>query len=68
VKNTIIAGSNPADCNGVFTSLGHNIGGDASCAFAGTGDLNSTNPMLGMLGNRRSDPDPRDFLHQRGVR
>jgi hypothetical protein len=30
-------------------SLGHNIAGDASCGFAGPGDLNSTNPLLGPL-------------------
>ena len=39
------------NCAGGFTSLGYNISSDASCAFAGTGDLNSTNPMIGPLTN-----------------
>lgn len=38
-----------ADCYGTVTSLGGNIASDASCALAGTGDRNSTNPMLGPL-------------------
>jgi hypothetical protein len=53
VKNSILASpSHPNEnvCNpGELVSLGHNIGGDASCAPAltGPGDINRTNPMLG---------------------
>ena len=55
LTNSIIAGNSaatPADnCAGGMTSLGYNIAGDGSCALAGTGDLNSTNPLLGLLAN-----------------
>jgi CSLREA domain-containing protein len=54
-KNTILSSNNaatPADnCAGGITSQGYNISSDASCAFGGIGDLNSTNPMLGPLAN-----------------
>ena len=55
LKNTILA-SNTAttasdDCAGGMTSLGYNIASDASCALGGTGDLNSTNPLIGPLAN-----------------
>src|SRR5436309_12507988 len=38
---------------GALVSQGHNIAGDASCAlvFAGPGDMNNTNPLLGPLAN-----------------
>lgn len=49
LKNTIVANNSPSDCGGVMTTMGHNIAGDASCGLAGTGDLNSTDPMLGPL-------------------
>ena len=34
---------------GGWGSLGHNIAGDTSCGFTGTGDRNNTNPLLGPL-------------------
>src|SRR3989344_5642152 len=53
LKNTIVSGNTaatPADnCAGTISSLGHNLGSDATCAFGGTGDLNSTDPLLGPL-------------------
>ncbi len=52
LKNTIIANNSPGDCGGVITTLGHNIASDASCVgLTGSGDLNSTNPLLGPLAN-----------------
>ncbi len=52
--NTIVANSlSGGTCAGVgtFTSLGHNLDSTNDCAFAATGDLTSTNPLLGPLGN-----------------
>ncbi|MBI2021675.1 CSLREA domain-containing protein [Candidatus Daviesbacteria bacterium] len=53
IKNTILAANSATtasdDCAGAITSLGYNIASDASCALGGTGDLNSTNPMIGPL-------------------
>lgn len=51
-----IVGNNMAptasdDCAGIITSLGYNLASDASCGFSSTGDLNSTNPQLGVLAN-----------------
>ncbi|HSP56370.1 MAG TPA: choice-of-anchor Q domain-containing protein [Dehalococcoidia bacterium] len=50
--NTIVAGNVPDDCGGntgAMTSLGHNLGGDASCEFDAAGDLLETDPLLGAL-------------------
>jgi hypothetical protein len=49
LKNTIVANNGPADCFGVITTLGHNIVSDASCGLTGSGDLNTTDPLLGPL-------------------
>lgn len=53
LRNTIVGVNSAAtaadDCAGAITSLGYNLASDASCAFGGVGDLNSTNPMLGPL-------------------
>ena len=43
--------SGDAQAASVITSFGHNLSSDASCAFAGVGDLNSTAPLLGPLAN-----------------
>jgi hypothetical protein len=49
LSNTIVA-QNGEDCSGSgIQSSGYNLAGDASCAFAATGDQNSTNPQLGPL-------------------
>ena len=34
-----------------MVSLGHNIASDATCGLTGSGDLNSTNPLLGPIAN-----------------
>jgi CSLREA domain-containing protein len=36
-------------CSGPVTSGGYNVAPDATCAFAGTGDIQSVNPLLGAL-------------------
>ncbi|MBI4034772.1 MAG: CSLREA domain-containing protein [Candidatus Chisholmbacteria bacterium] len=55
LTNTIVAVNSAAtasdDCAGAMTSLGYNLASDFSCALAGTGDLNNTNPLLGPLAN-----------------
>ncbi len=51
LRNTIVANDSPADCFGAIATLGHNLASDASCALGGTGDMNSTNPLLGPLAN-----------------
>lgn len=53
VKNTVLSANNAAtaadNCAGVISSQGYNILSDASCALVGVGDLNNTNPLLGLL-------------------
>jgi CSLREA domain-containing protein len=52
IGNTIIADSSPGDnCIGTFTSGGHNLSSDNSCAASLTGpiDLNNIDPVLGSL-------------------
>ena len=43
-KNSIVANNSGGNCAlyGTITSQGYNLSDDASCAFAGTGDMNST--------------------------
>ncbi len=43
-KNSIVANNSGGNCylGQTITSQGHNLSDDASCAFAGTGDMNST--------------------------
>src|SRR5439155_24880650 len=52
LKNTILkndpSGSN---CMVTIASQGHNLSSDASCAFAGPGDMSSVDPLLGPLDN-----------------
>jgi hypothetical protein len=53
VKNSILAsptrGTGDAcyAVSGVLVSAGHNIASDATCGLSGTGDLSSTDPLLG---------------------
>ena len=51
LSNTIVANSTSGgNCGGSpVTSLGHNLSSDDTCSFAGTGDMNSTNPLLDVL-------------------
>ena len=51
LRSTIVANNSPADCFGAIATLGHNLASDASCAFGGAGDMNSTNPLLDPLAN-----------------
>lgn len=52
VGNSILAVNAPGvACSGTVASGGHNIVSDGSCAFAGTGDRNSTAANLGPLQN-----------------
>src|SRR5208282_4419613 len=43
-KNSIVANNSGGNCDlgQAITSQGHNLSDDASCGFAGTGDMNST--------------------------
>ena len=65
-KNSILAnpttqGPGRVACYGTApVSEGHNIAGDASCAFVGIGDMNSTDPLLGPTVNN-GGPTPTDL-------
>jgi hypothetical protein len=51
--NVLVAGNTSSgvadNCNGVVTSLGHNLDSGSTCALAGPGDLGNTAPGLGPL-------------------
>jgi len=50
--NTILSGNTAGACNnfgGTFVSEGHNLFGDATCAFAVASDLTNADPLLGPL-------------------
>jgi hypothetical protein len=53
ITNSIVANQTAgADCGSFIlpiTSNGHNLESATSCGFAGTGDLQNTNPLLGAL-------------------
>ena len=50
VLNTIVANSSPGgNCFGNVTNTGGSLSSDNSCGFAGTGNPNGTNPLLGPL-------------------
>jgi len=52
LKNSILAPSaTGSNCFGALTDRGHNISSDNSCAFTNTGSLNSTDPVVGFLGD-----------------
>ena len=52
LQNTIVANSpNGGNCSGTMTSKGYNLSSDNTCNFNGTGDLNNTDPLLGLLQN-----------------
>jgi hypothetical protein len=51
-QNTIVANSpSGGNCLGPMISKGYNMSSDGTCNFSNSGDRNSTNPMLGTLGN-----------------
>lgn len=66
LANTIVSGNTAAtpsdDCAGGITSLGYNLASDASCAFGGSGDLNSTDPLLGPLTNNSGPTETHALL------
>ena len=50
LNNSIVANSiSGANCVGTITSKDYNLSSDNTCGFAGTGDLNDTDPLLGPL-------------------
>jgi len=49
LANTIISGTGGANCAGTITSAGHNLDSGNTCKFTATGDITSTNPLLGPL-------------------
>jgi hypothetical protein len=50
LKNTIVAGNRPSDCEGTAVqSNGHNLASDASCALDQPGDLSMIDPMMSSL-------------------
>jgi hypothetical protein len=49
LQNSIVA--NNLNCIVPPTSNGYNLSSDNTCNFSGPGDLNNTDPKLGMLGN-----------------
>ena len=48
IGHSIVASSDSdvTDCNGTWLSQGYNLASDASCGFAATGDMSSTDPLL----------------------
>lgn len=53
LSNSIIANSSGGDCagEGNYISVGHNLVSDDTCNLVADGDLPSTSPMLGPLGD-----------------
>jgi hypothetical protein len=52
LQNSIVASSTSGgNCAGTMTSKGYNLSSDGSCTFNNAGDLNNTDPMLGLLQN-----------------
>ena len=50
LSNSIVANSiSGPNCVGTITSKDYNLSSDNTCGFAGTGDLNNTDPLLGPL-------------------
>jgi hypothetical protein len=50
ISNSIFArGSNGVNCYGTTISNGYNLSSDGSCNFDSPGDMNQTDPMLGIL-------------------
>jgi len=53
LQNTLLSKNADGDCDGVLTSLGHNLSSDTHCgsAFTQPGDRIGIDPMLGPLAN-----------------
>ncbi len=68
LKNTIVAlnrvGASIGNCelNDTLHSAGHNLAEGTDCALGGTGDLQSTNPLLGALADNGGPVNTRALL------
>jgi CSLREA domain-containing protein len=68
LKNTIVAlnraGASVSDCslNDTLHSAGHNLEEGTDCALGGTGDLQSSNPLLGPLADNGGQVNTRALL------
>src|SRR5262249_50303268 len=51
LRMTILASSVNRNCQGTFTSLGHNLDSGDTCGLTGAGDLSNTDPLLAPLGD-----------------
>ena len=51
IQNSIVANNSGGNCIAGAISHGYNLSSDNSCNFNGPGDLNDTEPKLGILGN-----------------
>jgi hypothetical protein len=52
VQNSIVANSlSGGNCHGAVASDGYNLSSDNTCSLDNTGDMNNTDPMLGLLQN-----------------
>ena len=52
IDNTVLANNDDKNCGGTsgnWSSLGHNLSSDSSCAFVQAGDQQAVDPMLGPL-------------------
>jgi len=50
IQNSIVSASaSGGNCFGTMTSNGYNMSSDGTCNFSNTGDLNNTDPILGLL-------------------
>lgn len=52
LQNSIVANNTSGgNCSGTMTSNGYNLSNDGTCKFDSAGDLNNTDPQLGLLQN-----------------
>jgi hypothetical protein len=56
IQNSLIAHNVPTNCNGTFTSAGHNLDSGTSCGFSATGDITDTAPLIGSLDANGTHP------------
>jgi hypothetical protein len=50
LQNSIVANNGRGNCSQTISSKGHNLSSDNTCNFNGPGDLNNTDPKLGVFG------------------
>jgi hypothetical protein len=63
LQDSIVANNTGRNCDGTMTSNGYNLSSDNSCNFNNTGDLNNTDPKLGILGNHGGPTQTISLLH-----